>query len=32
MQTIIPYMELIGQHDNAEMVRAFVKENLSTQN
>ena len=32
MQTIIPYMELIGQHDNAEMVRAFVEENLSTQN
>lgn len=29
MQTIIPYMELIGQHDNAEMVRAFIKENLS---
>ena len=32
MQTIIPYMELIGQHDNAEMVRAFVEESLSTQN
>ena len=29
MQTIIPYMELIGQYDNAEMVRAFIKENLS---